>query len=467
MLLVIDKDLKILRGGYIARINWTEAILLEHEVAGIIRDQEEYGVYFNIAKAKYYISLLEKMKEEKYLLIRPHLNYEVIIEETKDKKEDRLSDYNYVRKIKLKNGEYTASVLNWFPDPDIVGAEFSRISIEEPSISKRQLIIKQLLSLGWKPEEFTETGLPKLTEKGLPVDTIAKVGDFGKDLADWYTYNHRQSQITGFLPYVRSDSRIAAQCQACATNTFRAKHRVVANIPRPTSTFGKEMRSLFGVREGRVFVGADLSGLELRMLCHHMNDAEYTAQVLTGDIHTFNKEKAGLFTRDQAKTFIYAFLYGAGDGKIGSIINGSSKQGKILKDTFFEAIPALRDLVTRVQTFAQKNGWLPSIDGRKIFVRRFEGKVLVHTALNTLLQANGSIIAKRAMVIAYYEIKRRDLDAHQLLFYHDEFAYDTLPELGEEVGQILIDSMRLAGEYYKLNIPIAGEYKIGMDWGVH
>lgn len=186
----------------------------------------------------------------------------------------------------------------------MVDAEFSRISIEEPSISKRQVIIKQLLKAGWKPTEFTETGLPKLTEKGLPVDSLLEVGDFGKDLADWYTYAHRKSQIEGFLPYVREDSRIAAQCNTIGTPTFRAKHRVVANIPRPTSTFGKEMRSLFGVRENRRFVGADLAGLELRMLCHHMNDIDYTHQVLEGDIHTYNKEKAGLQTRDQAKTFI-------------------------------------------------------------------------------------------------------------------------------------------------------------------
>lgn len=288
--------------GKTKRIDWTEAILLEHKVAEIIQRQEEWGVYFNLGKAKYYISLLERMKEEKYDLVRPFLDYEVVIEETKSKNEGEL--YNFVRKIKLKSGEYTSSVINWYDDPSVVDAEFSRISIEEPSISKRQLITKQLLKHGWVPEEFTETGLPKLTEKGMPVDTLEQVGSFGKDLADWYTFNHRQSQISGFLEYVREDSRIPARCQPCATNTFRAKHRVVANIPRPSSTFGKEMRSLFGVAPPRVFVGADLSGLELRMLAHHMNDPEYTHQILAGDIHSYNQEKAGLPTRDNAKTFI-------------------------------------------------------------------------------------------------------------------------------------------------------------------
>lgn len=124
-------------------------------------------------------------------------------------------------------------------------------------------------------------------------------------------------------------------------------------------------------------------------------------------------------------------------------------------------------MITRVQKFAEKYGYLPSIDNRKIYIRKFEGKLLIHTALNALLQANGSIIAKRSLVIAYDEIKRRNLDAKEILFYHDEVAYDSAPDCADEVGQILIDSMRLAGEYYNLNIPIAGEYKLGKDWSVH
>ena len=428
-----------------------------------------YGVYFNYGKAKYFITLLEKKKEELYSIIRPYLDYSIIIEETKDKREEAEYPYNFVRKIRLKSGDYTASVINWYDDPSVVDGEFCRITIEEPSISKRDEVSKSLLKAGWKPTEFTETGKPKLTEKGKPVDSLSEVGEFGKALADWYTYNHRKSQIEGFLPHVREDSRISAQCQPCATNTFRAKHRVVANIPRPTSLFGKEMRSLFGVSGDRVFVGADLSGLELRLLAHHMNDPEYIRQILEGDIHTYNMNMGSPFltTRDQSKTFIYMYIYGGGDEKAGKVIGGSSKQGKLLKNKFLESLPLLKILIDKAQSFAKKHKYLPSIDNRKIFIRQYDGDLLIHTALNALLQANGSIIAKRAMVIAYDEIKRRGLDAHQIIFYHDELAYDSSPDCAEEVGEILIESMRLAGEYYNLNIPIAGEYKLGKDWSVH
>lgn len=446
-----------------ASINWREGLALERDIALLMIEQEEYGVYFDSGKANYYISLLERMKEEQESIVRPYLSFDIIINETKDKE----GNYNFVRKVFLKNGNYTSQITNLFSDPTIVLGEFSRVSFEEPSISKRKSIINQLLKLGWKPKIFTEKGFPKLTDEGEPVETLEEVGQFGKALSNWYIYGHRQSQIRGFIPHVREDGRIAAQIDSCGTNTFRAKHRVVANIPRPTSIFGKEMRSLFRVRDGRDWVGADVSGLELRMLAHHMNDPEYTELVLNGDIHSYNQQLAGLPTRDDAKTFIYAWLYGAGSTKIGSIVGGGSKQGKILIESFMEGLPSVARLITKVKAFAEKRGFLPSIDNRKIYVRSWEGKILVHTALNCLLQANGSIVTKRAIAIAIERIRTLGLDAHPIIFYHDELAMDCDPSCSKEVGEILIDSMRLAGEYYNLNIPITGEYVIGKDWSTH
>jgi len=464
----------------VAKVSWGEGILLEQEVSRIIAEQVERGIYFDITKAHLQILDLNEKKDSLYAIIRKHLSYDIICKETtngvsKEYKVDNFSSYhlskgekNFVKRIRLKSGELVKSIHSWFDDECyLVDGPFSRIIIEEPSISKRQLIIKQLLRSGWKPKEFTEKGQPKITIKGEPVPTLLKVGDFGRSLADWYTYNHRLSQIEGFLPHVREDGRIAAECNPCGTNTFRAKHRVVANIPRPTSTYGKEMRSLFSVGPGRSFVGADVAGLELRMLAHHMKDQEFTDTILHGDIHTFNQEKAKLPTRDDAKTFIYGFLYGAGDAKVGEIVNGTAKHGKMLKNNFLAGLPKLNSLITKVKAFGSRQGWLPSIDGRKIYLREWEGKVLVHTALNALLQANGSIVTKKAMVISDKEIKRRKLDAFQILFYHDEWAMDCAEGLEEEVGNIMIDSMKEAGEYYNLNIPITGDYGIGKDWGVH
>ena len=284
-----------------SKISWEEALALERDVAILCQKQEEFGIYFDIGKAIYFISLLEEYKEDRYRIVREYLTFEIVKEESKV---PQTAEYTYVKKIKLKDGRYTPAVLSRYDDPSIVLGPFSRISIDEPSISKRQLIVQQLLKLGWEPEEFTEKGFPQLTVKGEPVPSLSKVGLFGRALSDWYVFNHRQSQIKGFLPHVRNDDRISAQLNPCATNTFRAAHRVVANIPRPTSVFGKGMRSLFTVSPGKVFVGADVSGLELRMLAHHMRDSNYTDQILSGDIHSYNQKMAGLPTRDSAKTFI-------------------------------------------------------------------------------------------------------------------------------------------------------------------
>lgn len=287
-----------------SRIDWRDGLNLERDCSYILREQEEVGVYFHTEKAYEFIKELDNLKAEQEFIIRPFLG--LFVEPLETKKD---GEYSYVKKVFLKNGDYTSSVFNHYPDSFMdVEAPFSRVLISEPSISQREKVINQLLKLGWKPTIFTEKGQPKLTSSGEPVETLESVGDFGKALSLWYIYNHRQSQIKGFIDNVRDDHRIPSSVNSCATNTFRCAHRIVANIPRVTSVYGKEMRSLFGVKDGRRFVGADLSGLELRMLCHHMNDADYTAQVLTGDIHTYNMEKAGLDNRNQAKTFIYGFL---------------------------------------------------------------------------------------------------------------------------------------------------------------
>jgi hypothetical protein len=289
--------------------SWAEGLLLETEVAILIQEQEATGVAFNTGKAVWLVRDLENKKEALYAQIRPHLDYILNIQETFDK---GTNTYSYVKKIRNANGSPTISVKNFVRDSNIpledIEGEFSRIELEEPSLSKRECITNTLLKLGWKPKVFTEKGRPKITDEGLPVDTLEKVGDFGKALALWYVYNHRQSQTQGLIDNVREDGRITAGMNTCSTNTFRCAHRVVANIPRPSSTYGAEMRSLFTCDDGRLLVGTDASGLELRMLAHSMGDKEYIDTVLNGDIHTKNMEAAGLPSRNLAKSMIYCFL---------------------------------------------------------------------------------------------------------------------------------------------------------------
>jgi DNA polymerase I-like protein with 3'-5' exonuclease and polymerase domains len=265
------------------------------------------------------------------------------------------------------------------------------------------------------------------------------------------------------------------------------KHRSVANIPKPSSDkktheliyfpddqpvfFGTEMRDLFRAAPGRVLVGRDASGLELRCFAHYIDDEVYTEAILNGDIHTYNQEMAGLPTRDAAKTFIYAFLYGAGDAKLGSIVlpDGTIAEQKVMgakmKAAFLAANPKLKKLIKDVKKASQR-GWLRGLDGRKIMMRQFEGRVMEHKALNTLLQCAGAVIMTTARIWLHEKIIELNLDKHcqKVLDYHDEETYECDPEYAEQLRDLMIESVVVAGKILALNLPLDADAKIGQTW---
>jgi DNA polymerase I-like protein with 3'-5' exonuclease and polymerase domains len=237
----------------------------------------------------------------------------------------------------------------------------------------------------------------------------------------------------------------------------------MAQIPNSSSIYGPECRECWSVEDGNVLVGCDASGLELRMLAHYMKDEGYVRTVTEGnskdgtDVHTVNQRAAGLHTRDAAKTFIYAFLYGAGDAKIGTIVGGSAKDGGKLKAKFLSQTPALAKLIERVGKQAAK-GWVPGLDGRRIWVRS------EHAALNSLLQGAGAIVMKKALVLFNDKIKANKWPVKLVVNCHDEFQIETVPDLAETVGKAARMSIIEAGVCYNLRCPLDGEYKIGRNW---
>ena len=215
----------------------------------------------------------------------------------------------------------------------------------------------------------------------------------------------------------------------------------------------------------KVLVGHDASGLELRMLAHYMNDDKYTEAVLHGDIHTLNQEMAGLPSRDDAKTFIYAFNYGAGDAKIGSIIGKGAREGKAIKARFLAANPSLARLITNV-TAASARGYLIGLDGRRVIMRRnpMNGQIQKHKALNTLLQAAGSLVMKYSTIILNQLILDNGLSSIKVLDMHDECQAECLPEEADLYGELAVRSIRDAGTLLGLNCPLDAEYKVGKTW---
>ena len=213
-------------------------------------------------------------------------------------------------------------------------------------------------------------------------------------------------------------------------------------------------------------VGADLSGIELRMFAHylsHYDGGRYGEILLNGDIHQVNADKIGI-SRKLVKTVTYAFLYGAGDEKIGLSYDPqlsadkARKKGKEIRQAYLDAIEGLSKLVAAVKQKVQDKGYVNSIDGRSIAV---DGP---HKGLNYLLQSGAGVVAKRWMVIANEQIKQLNIEAHQLAFIHDELQFEVNPAQARDLMFNLELSAAQAGEYNKLRIPIAAEAGRGSTW---
>ena len=192
------------------------------------------------------------------------------------------------------------------------------------NLGSRKQIGEYLQEFGWKPRKFTPTGQPIVDEGTLK--TIKDIPQ-AQLIADYLLYQKRIAQIDSWFDKVQDDSRVHGFVISNGTITGRMTHREpnMAQVPSINSPFGKECRSCWIVPDGYKLVGIDASGLELRMLAHYMNDEDYINEIINGDIHTTNQKLAGLESRTQAKTFIYALIYGAGDAKLGTVVGGNKK----------------------------------------------------------------------------------------------------------------------------------------------
>jgi DNA polymerase-1 len=201
------------------------------------------------------------------------------------------------------------------------------------------------------------------------------------------------------------------------------------------------------------------------MLAHYLafyDGGAYAKTVIEGDIHSLNQEAAGLETRDQAKTFIYAFLYGAGDAKIGEIVGGSAREGQMLKRKFLSNLPALRKLQDAVQRKVTNGGKLIGLDGRILPVRSS------HAALNMLLQSAGAVTMKVALVQLFHRLNamkwQHGREYSFVANVHDEFQAEVLPDKASVFGELAVNAIRQAGKELKLNVLLDGESKVGMSW---
>jgi DNA polymerase I-like protein with 3'-5' exonuclease and polymerase domains len=328
--------------------------------------------------------------------------------------------------------------------------------VEDFNPGSRKQIAERLIEKGWKPSKFTEKGsviVDETTLEGL---------DFpeAKAIAEYLMLQKRIAQIDSWIEAIQADGRVHGKVITNGAVTGRMTHHSpnMAQVPNSSAIYGLECRDLWTVEKGCKLVGIDASGLELRMLAHYMNDDEYTNEVVSGDIHTANQNAAGLETRNQAKTFIYAFLYGAGPAKIGSVVGGTSKEGQKLITNFLRNTPKLQRLRERVSEAFTARGVLLGLDGRKLLVRS------EHSALNTLLQGAGAIAMKQALVLLYKDLTNRKIPFKLVANVHDEWQIEVPEKYAEQVGKSGVTAITDAGVEFKMNCPLTGEYKIGDTW---
>lgn len=347
-------------------------------------------------------------------------------------------------------------------------ADYTKIKVVNFNPRSRQHIAKVLKERGWEPTKLTPLGHPIVDES-----TLREIGtEDSKIIADYLLLQKRIAQLKegqqAWLKLAVEEGecyRIHNRTNTLGTYTSRATHTHpnLGQVPAPRSPFGKECRELFLPEKGHKLIGIDMSGLELRVLAHYMEPFDggaYAKKVVEGDIHTYNQKVAGLKTRDQAKTFAYALLYGAGSEKLGSIVGGGKKEGMKLKNKFMKNLKGFKELNEKIANKLKETKILKGLDGRPIPIRS------EHSALNFLIQSAGAILCKRWISLVNQEIIRNyNNKARIVLWVHDEIQISVCGDLDlDEVGKSFVEKILETKQYYDFKCKLDGEYKIGNNW---
>ena len=439
------------------RFTW-DVYDLEAYTMSLMEQQKAFGVGFDMDKAKV---LEEKLDDhlarlDDNIRANPHFKgfYKIMPE--------------IVPKVNRKDLGYTK------------GSPCCKLVFEDFKAGS-DLHIRRVLSerFAWEPVEFTKSGLPSVTTDVL--DGLAVRHPELGVLAERFMVSKRLSALRdgkGSWFNTQKEGRIHGSVNSLGTVTFRATHNSpnLGQVPSVDKPYGSECRDLFSHGEGKgwSFMGCDMSGIEFRLLAHFcsaFDGGELTDLVLNGDIHSHNQKMAGLATRSQAKTFIYALIYGAGDANLGAQLGGGRYKGSKARKTFMTNMPALATLLQRVSTYRKNKAknrpkaydkCIKGIDGRHIYVGS------EHVTLNYLLQSAGAILSKAWMrefhkLCASHGLEH-GVDYKQLLWVHDEVQCGVKDEHAETLGQLCVKAIENVGRQYDLKCAITGEYKVGKTW---
>ena len=446
MLEYCERDVEVTHLLYdkIVKENYSnKAIELEHKFAHWIIKQEQHGVYFDETTAQSLHTILTKRRlelEEKLALVFPAW-------------EKFCGNKVYKRDNKKKG------IRAGVPVP------IYKTEIFNPS--SRQHIADRLINvLGWKPSSFTPTGQPEVNEKILNSLSYPEA----KLISQYLMVQKRLGQLSdGDQAYLKlnKQGKIYGKVITNGAVTGRCTHHSpnLAQCVSSSSEYGTEFRSLFYSPSDMVMCGIDFSGLELRVLSHYLHNYDngnFAKTLLEDDIHTANQKATGLSTRSQAKTFIYAFIYGCGDKKLGEILNVSHEEAKRVRQRFTKSLPALATLIDAVKHKFRNVGYLNGIDGRKLICRA------EFSSLNTLIQSCGALLVKQGTIILNEELHKAGFkweeDYAMVLHIHDEMQFIVKKEKLEEFKTIAKSIFKKTQDFFDFRTQLDGEIKVGVNW---
>ena len=484
--------------NYIHSDQWKAALRLEHDIAFICRDMHENGFAFDIDTAR-------KLHEE--------IDAKVVALD-----EDLVSAFpprsSLVREVTprgTKHGTISRVDFRWLDSPDLtpfsVGVPFSLVEFTPFNPGSPKQIVERLNEAGWKPFEKTKGHIKaerelkwcrdkerrkeleeRLQEYAVYGWSISEANlltlpetapEAARKLVQRLLLASRRSTLETWITAFNDQTRrIHGEFKHIGAWTQRMSHSNpnMANVPSGETPYANQMRSLWTVPPRRLLVGVDADGIQLRILAHYMNDPVFTEALVRGDkangtdAHSLNREALGrniCQSRDDAKTFIYAFLLGAGVDKVAQILGCSREEAKVAVENFIEAYPGLFDLKTKQVPRDAERGYFIGLDGRLVLCDS------EHLMLAGYLQAGESVVMKRANVLWRNRLQQEKVPFWQVNYVHDEWQTETVDDMdtAKYIAEVQADSIRVVGEQLKLNCPLAGsiinshgELAIGLSW---
>ncbi len=463
----------------LVRLGFSEgSIWLQHQLTEIMEKQRRNGFRFDGPRAIAFYSMLRHKEKELEQEIRKAFPAERVLVAVRNKltKDGRLT------------AVYQRDVERYHIDEAPDGRTYTAYEDVEFNIGSPLQRTQKLISLGWEPKEFTPKtkkgggGNPKPFDKGkLSPSLEAFLEDHDVPevelIAQWMSVNGRANMVNTWLENWNEDTgNIHGKLFTADTLRFRHQAPNTANIPAVRVKEHKdsegnvtskevlkgekgywtyESRDLWTARPGRCLVGTDASGLELRMLAHYLNRPDFTKQVVEGDPHQYNADTVGI-SRPEAKTLIYAVMYGAGPPKIANTLGVSNAEGARIRQMFLDKL-GLGDLIESCKE-EQATGRVELVDGSLVVCPS------PHAALNYKLQGGGARVMGLGAYFIQQWVAEHALDSLKVGDIHDEWQWDVHPECALLHATLAEEAIRQAGLKLKMNVPLDAESKIGETW---